>query len=665
MSKLLFKPFFAIAIIWCMAYQAYAQTGTRWQITKDGGIAWDVIASQAHTDHVEMSGKRISCILTYGIDKAGNTELSKKLIFPLLRTIPNNTHGSLTLTDTFSLEHNLFINGKITGMSPTRFYQKGYLFINGTANAGVNIERSFYPSTDKAAFIEQVSIYNHSTSAITLTLPLTIADRKTPAEKGVDGIYILHTEVTRPAKLTLKPGDQTNFSIISSARKLAEPQLYISADYEFARRQAFIGSLSAQLQLQTPDPVINKMFEFAKFRLTESIFDTKGGLMHSPGGGPFYAAIWANDQAEYVSPLFPFLGNMDGNESAINCYRLFAGYMNPEYNPIPSSIVAEGVDTWHGAGDRGDQAMIAYGASRFALAYGDLPTAQKLWPLIRWCLTYLEKKKTPQGVIGSDSDELEGRFPAGKINLATNSLAYGALISAAKLAAVFGDDTKQKKYMADATALSKAIEQYFGTTVEGFKTYRYYDGNDKLRAWICLPLVMGLTERKYETAKALLSNKLWTKDGILTESGSKTFWDRATLYAFRGLYNAGFTDTATKYLGIYSGKRLLGDHVPYAIEAWPEGDKRQLSAESGLYCRIITEGLFGIDPIGLRSFSINPILPKKWDTMTIKHVRAFNADITITVNRVNTTTQKIKVFNNDKLLMDISWDKKKTVIVKI
>ena len=33
--------------------------------------------------------------------------------------------------------------------------------------------------------------------------------------------------------------------------------------------------------------------------------------------------------------------------------------MNDEFKPIPSSIIAEGLDFWNGAGDRGDMAMIA------------------------------------------------------------------------------------------------------------------------------------------------------------------------------------------------------------------------------------------------------------------------------------------------------------------
>ena len=142
-------------------------------------------------------------------------------------------------------------------------------------------------------------------------------------------------------------------------------------DAEEKARRERVDSFLSKLRLETPDPVLNTAFAFAKIRTTESIYETKGGLMHGPGGGAYYAAIWANDQAEYANPFFPFLGDATANESAINSYRHFARYMNPDYKPIPSSIIAEGTSFWNGAGDRGDMAMIAYGASRFALAYGD------------------------------------------------------------------------------------------------------------------------------------------------------------------------------------------------------------------------------------------------------------------------------------------------------
>ena len=51
---------------------------------------------------------------------------------------------------------------------------------------------------------------------------------------------------------------------------------------------------------------MNAMFAFSKIRACESIYETAGGPMHGPGGESFYAAIWANDQAEYINPYFPF-----------------------------------------------------------------------------------------------------------------------------------------------------------------------------------------------------------------------------------------------------------------------------------------------------------------------------------------------------------------------
>jgi hypothetical protein len=379
--------------------------------------------------------------------------------------------------------------------------------------------------------------------------------------------------------------------------------------------------------------------------------------MHGPGGGEYYAAIWANDQAEYAGPFFPFLGDAAGNEAAENTFRIFGSYMNDVYRPIPSSVVAEGDSIWNGAGDRGDQAMIAYGAARFALAYGDTIEAKKLWPLIDWCLEYLRRKRNNEGVIASDADELEGRFPAGRINLSTNVLAYGGWVYASRLAASLGDAAGASKLSEEAKSLRESIGKYFGARVSGFDTYRYYDGNTVLRSWICLPLVMGIFDRAPQTIKALLSPYLWTRDGILTQAGDKTFWDRATLYAFRGLFYAGATDTCNRYFSYYSRTRLLGEHVPYPVEAWPEGNQRHLSAESALYCRVITEGLFGIDPLALGKFSIMPRLPTGWKSMSLEHMAAFGSDWNIAVKE-----RHVRIWKDGKLVKDVQWDGVKPLV---
>jgi hypothetical protein len=181
--------------------------------------------------------------------------------------------------------------------------------------------------------------------------------------------------------------------------------------------------------------------------------------------------------------------------------------------------------------------------------------------------------------------------------------------------------------------LAKAIESHFGSKVEGFDTYRYYDGNTVLRSWICMPLSMGIFDRKQGTINALFSSRMWTVDGLASQAGDKVFWDRSTLYALRSVFQAGETEKALDFLTRYSRRRLLGEHVPYAVEAYPEGGQGHLSSESALYCRIYVEGLFGILPTGFDGFQFTPRLPASWPSMAIRHVKAFGGDFDMVVTR--------------------------------
>ena len=437
------------------------------------------------------------------------------------------------------------------------------------------------------------------------------------------------------------------FGAVLTAYKEGESTPTFDVLQEKSQRQALVDELMGKLVLETPDPVIDRMFAFSKIRGCESIYETKGGPMHGPGGESYYAAIWANDQAEYINPFFPFVGYEYGNASALCSYQHFARFMNDEWKPIPSSIIAEGIDIWNGAGDRGDAAMIAYGAARYALARSNKQEAETLWPLIEWCLEYCRRQLNDKGVVASDSDELEGRFPSGDANLCTSSLYYDALLSATYLCKELGK-SGASAYAKQASTLRKNMESYFGAKVEGFDTYAYYEGNDILRSWICIPLTVGIDERAEGTIQALFSPRLWTKDGLLTQAGSETFWDRSTLYALRGVYAVGATEKATEFMKKYSATRLLGDHVPYAIEAWPEGSQRHLSAESALYARIITEGIFGIRPTGFKSFTLTPRLPQEWPQMSLKKIGAFNACFDIDVKRLANGKLEVVVTNGAK-----------------
>ena len=531
---------FFLPFLCCLTASALAGTQTRWEVVPDStAIVWNVREGDSHRDHIEMSGLRISAVLRYGVGADGSFRFERSIVWPMLRTIPNNTHGSLMRRFAWDVPLMLSVNENCLQQEKVRrIVLDGTMTVESdwTAVKGsLSLTRVLFPSVDEAAFCEKYILKNTGEKPLYVEIPRARSVIRTAPAKGVEGSYELVAEICGDTALMLAPRAEVAFGAFFSGRRSGDEALALNADAECAKRRALVAEWQRNLVLDTPDPVIDAMFAFAKIRAAESIYDTKGGLMHGPGGERFYAAIWANDQAEYINPFFPFLGYDRGNRSALCSFGYFARYMNPDYRPIPSSIIAEGTDIWNGAGDRGDAAMIAYGAARYALARGDAAEAAEVWPLVEWCLEYCRRRLTGDGVVASDSDELEGRFPAGDANLCTSSLYYDALLSAAMLGRELHKPARQlAAYERQAAALRKNIDRHFGGMVEGFDTYRYYTSNDRLRAWICIPLTVGIDERKEATVEALFSPKLWTENGLLTRSGDKTFWDRSTLYALRG-----------------------------------------------------------------------------------------------------------------------------------
>lgn len=627
-----------ILFLFCFACLGGFVEAQRWALNAEGGITWQVRPGDApHSDHIEMSGLQVSTVVRYGVDANGAFLLNRGMVWPLLRTIPNNTHASLMRKMGWNPLENVLVGNAQLREQVQSISLDGTMTVRSLClvrGGEVELTRVLFPSTSLPAFCEKYTLKNLGDKPVPVEASNVRSEILTPKERGVAGTYHLIQSLTGGFSRQLQPGEEVSFYVTTAGFKEGETEVVPDVEKELQARKSLIQTFWSNLVFDSPDPVINTMFAFAKIRGAESIYQTAGGLMHGPGGESYYAAIWANDQAEYINPFFPFLGYDKGNGSALNSYKHFARFMNDAYKPIPSSIIAEGTDIWNGAGDRGDAAMIAYGAGRYALARGDRSEAEQLWPLIEWCLEYCRRQLNEQGVVASDADELENRFPAGDANLCTSSLYYDALNSAVYLGKALKKPGKlTAQYAREAKQLKKDIEAYFGATVEGFETYQYYDGNDILRSWICIPLTVGIYDRAEATIAALFSPRLWTENGLLTQAGSETFWDRSTLYALRGVYAAGETEKATEYLKFYSAQRLLGEHVPYAIEAWPEGNQRHLSAESGLYCRIITEGMFGIRPTGFRSFTMTPRLPAEWDHISLKSVRAFGSDFDISVVR--------------------------------
>ncbi|MBE6653529.1 MAG: hypothetical protein E7610_08975 [Ruminococcaceae bacterium] len=622
----------------------------RWSITSDcKALHWDCELYPAdHTDFIEMSGLYTSAIITYGLSE-GKLTLHRHSVFPMLRIFPNITRGSLQCDIPAELVPVVLVGGEALTEYPAAIR-----LMNGAVSATsydgkLLVDHRIFPSADKAALCELVEIQNCGDTPVRLS----VTDTRTQIvcrTRGPMGVNLVERTVLWrcPADGLLPPDGKASLHIFYTGRVANEPRPAITDAYaEYAKRTARVEAITAPLTLSTGNHILDTLFHFAKLRAGESIFRTRNGDIHCPGGGNYYAAVWCNDQAEYAGPWQAWTGDEIQLNAAYNGYAWYYPHMDDRYEPLPSSIIAEGMDFWNGAGDRGDAAMYLFGASRYALVSGRLGEGNALWTAIKWCAEYclrrMENDLHP-GLIPSDSDELEGRLPTGKINLSTNMLALGGFQTAAALAEEMGEPATAESYRKAAATLEAETEAYFAGEVHGFDTYKYYDGNTTLRSWICLPLCMDIATHAKGTADAITSPYLYGEAGQLSEEGTNVAWDRSTLYGLRGMLRAAvilqeqspeegraLRKIAADYLMGYGQSRLLGDHVPYAIEAYPEGGKRHLSAESALLCQVVTEGILAVKPLSFTSFSFNTVIPESLPRFRLTNIRAFGETFELTI----------------------------------
>jgi hypothetical protein len=642
----------------------FSQSGSGkiyWKTTGNNSIVWNTDKEQKlpHSDNIEMAGRKVAAIIYYTIDAGRKLSLEREVYYPQLRTYDKTTDSGWkkyrayfkykftdNLLPVIMLDNKLIEPGPVDSVAI-----EGMLTFYHQPVMDIRIVRTFFPSMKDRLIVEKWELQNKGKVIKQLKIGNIMLEKK---EAGYKGIYTCKSYSDSNTDITLYPDSTYTFAIYYAAALNDEPIDQFNYKIAEKDRLEFLKEMKNNLVLKTPNDIINTLFYFSKIRAAENIFETRMGLVHSPGGGNYYAGIWANDQCEYSSPFFPFLGYEDGNTAAYNAYKWFLKNRPADNSPIWSSFEIEGELTCCG-GDRGDAAMIAFGLSQYLLARGDKNIAIELWPLLEWCLNYCDLKKNDKGVIKSETDEMEGRISTGDANLATSCLYYGGLKYAVCLAKELGKKDIADLYAKRAKEMAASIESYFGANIEGLKTYKYYDGNTYLRHWICLPLVMGFTERKEGTLEALF-DKLWTENGVIVElnpdsKAKDLFWDRGTLYALRGAFKVGATELSMKKLIAFSEKRLVGDHVPYVVEAYPENNMRHLSAESALYCRIFTEGLLGIEQTGFKSFTFTPYIPEYWNAFKLENIRAFNSNFSIELEKANKQIKLLVTAQNKVLII--------------
>jgi hypothetical protein len=519
-------------------------------------------------------------------------------------------------------------------------------------NKGIALTRTIYPSNRNALVIEEWQVSNNSGKAVKFSVSSVRQVKYTDPE------IVVVRSCAGMEPFTMEPGAKATFSVVIQAREIASKDLIPDIPKEHQERAEMAQrAWSGPGRLETPDPALDLAFALQKFHILECPVETWKGMITHNGSLRYSPGIWANDPVEYSSPVFPFFGDPQLNEAGLNMYRIWKAFCQENgIRPFPGSF--EGASLKLVQQERGDDAMVLYGLSKFLLFLGDRAAAEEMWPLIDYSAQSVQSHLTADGIIASETDEMEGRYPTGNANLSTSSLAYRGYRQAASLARDLGKKDVEKDFNRRAESLRKAIEIYYGAEIEGFRTYRYYDGNTTLRGWILLPVAMGINDRMDGTVDALVSDKLWPRrlEGadILAESTRPTEWARETYYALRVLFKAGRTEEGLKLTQRVVKAQVFGIQGPY-----PDEDAIDMLCPGSLYPRVFTEGMYGIVPTGLNTFECTPWLPAAWPKMALRDLRAFGKAWDIVVERTG-NLQKVTISSGGKVLFTGSGPAGKT-----
>lgn len=187
---------FFLPFLCCLTAPALAGTQTRWEVVPDStAIVWNVREGDSHRDHIEMSGLRISAVLRYGVGADGSFRFERSIVWPMLRTIPNNTHGSLMRRFVWDVPRMLSVNENCLQQEKVRrIVLDGTMTVESdwTAVKGsLSLTRVLFPSVDEAAFCEKYILKNTGEKPLYVEIPRARSVIRTAPAKGVEGSYEL------------------------------------------------------------------------------------------------------------------------------------------------------------------------------------------------------------------------------------------------------------------------------------------------------------------------------------------------------------------------------------------------------------------------------------------------------------------------------------------
>ena len=164
--------------------------------------------------------------------------LWRRIVWPMLRTIPNDTHASLQQAFGFADVPALTVDGQEAAETVRSAGIDGTLTLRSEVPGKdrADPDRSF-PSRDQPAVFEQIEVRNVSRQPVAVKAPAKGLTVTTDPAKGVTGAYTIEAATDRAVDWTLRPGEARTYAIVYSARKASEPPPALDVAKELARAE--------------------------------------------------------------------------------------------------------------------------------------------------------------------------------------------------------------------------------------------------------------------------------------------------------------------------------------------------------------------------------------------------------------------------------------------
>ena len=155
-----------------LSFETAPAQENRWQLYPPGGIQWRVKPGDIHKDNIEMSGKYLSSVIHYGVNNDGSFYIRRDIVWPMLRTIPNNTHASLTRSFGTDLVRMISINEKnVLAEKVDEILLDGKITVKSSLSPGINLVRTLFPSTNQPVFCEKYVLTNTGIKTVAVEIP--------------------------------------------------------------------------------------------------------------------------------------------------------------------------------------------------------------------------------------------------------------------------------------------------------------------------------------------------------------------------------------------------------------------------------------------------------------------------------------------------------------